>query len=52
MKILLFIPALAVVLLASSCRTRLPTDPMTNQPSTRCLPENMRSSGGEVDEAK
>jgi hypothetical protein len=45
MKILLFIPALAAVLFVASCRTKLPTDPMTNHPSTRCLPENMGQDG-------
>jgi hypothetical protein len=36
MKILLFVPVLA--LLASSCRTSTPLDPMTMKPSCRCLP--------------
>jgi hypothetical protein len=36
MKILLFIPV--ITLLASSCRTATPIDPMTMKPSTRCLP--------------
>lgn len=44
MKILLFIPAIA--LLASSCRTFTPIDPMTMKPSTRCLP------GGEYQEVE
>jgi len=38
MKILLFIPVLAIALFASSCRTLTPVDPMTMKPSAHCLP--------------
>jgi hypothetical protein len=38
MKIPLFITLLALGLCASSCRTYTPLDPMTMEPSERCLP--------------
>jgi hypothetical protein len=38
MKILLLIPVIGIALFASSCRTVTPLDPMTMQPSQRCLP--------------
>lgn len=37
MKFLLLIPVLGFVML-TSCRTVPPIDPMTMEPSTRCLP--------------
>jgi hypothetical protein len=40
MKYLLFIPLIGLALGVSSCRTFTPVDPMTGQPSARCLPEN------------
>jgi hypothetical protein len=42
MKYLLFIPLIGLALGVSSCRTFTPVDPMTGQPSARCLPENSR----------
>ena len=38
MKIPLFIATVALGLIASSCRTSIPIDPMTMKPSVRCLP--------------
>jgi hypothetical protein len=43
MKSLLLIPVLALGLLAGSCRTMTPLDPMTMKPSDRCLPEGAAS---------
>ena len=40
MKYLLLIPVLGLTLCASACRTSMPLDPNTLEPSTRCLPEN------------
>lgn len=41
MKSLLLLPILSIVILASSCRTVVPIDPMTMKPSCKCLPRNM-----------
>ena len=38
MKIPLFITTVALALFASSCRTSTPIDPMTGEPSERCMP--------------
>lgn len=40
MKITLFITAITLALFSSSCRTSTPIDPMTGEPSERCLPGN------------
>lgn len=42
MKSLLLFPIVALALIASSCRTVTPIDPMTMKQSCKCLPENMR----------
>jgi len=39
MKFQLFIPILGLALLASSCRTVTPVDPMTMKQTERCLPD-------------
>lgn len=41
MKYLLFIPLIALAFGLGSCRTFTPIDPMTGEPSDRCLPENV-----------
>ena len=45
MKFLLLLPILSLVVFTSSCRTLKPVDPMTGEPSCRCLPENFRPNG-------
>lgn len=39
MKTLVCIPLFGLVLASVSCRTEMPIDPMTMDPSTRCLPD-------------
>lgn len=46
MKKLLVIPLVAFVFVASSCRTATPVDPMTMQPSDRCLPGHTSGYSG------
>ncbi|MBJ7255932.1 MAG: hypothetical protein JHD23_11395 [Akkermansiaceae bacterium] len=41
MKFLPLISLLGLVLLAISCRTLTPLDPMTMKPSARCLPASL-----------
>ncbi len=45
MKLLLLFPLLGLAMLASSCRTVTPMDPMTMKQSCKCLPENFRPNG-------
>jgi len=42
MKSLLLFPIVALALIASSCRTVTPVDPMTGKQSCKCLPENVQ----------
>lgn len=48
MKILLLITALGFAMFSASCRTYMPIDPNSMEPSTRCLPENVQPGQGSV----
>ena len=41
MKLLLLIPLAVAALFSNSCRTVVPTDPMTGKQSCRCMPCNV-----------
>jgi hypothetical protein len=46
MKTLILLTAIGACLCACSCRTALPLDPNTMEPSTKCLPENIPGQQG------
>ncbi len=40
MRVMIAMVSMGVVMISSSCRTKLPLDPETMKPSCKCMPQN------------